>query len=496
MHNHDNNEEPQLEVLAPTALESITRGEIDLQIATARRYPRSMALFKKRALDMALIDEETAESCIYSRPVGMKDGKQQYAEGMSIRMAEIVGAGYGNIRVGSMIIDQTERMVKCRGMAHDLESNFASTSECIEATVTRNGAPFSENMRAVVAKACLAKAWRDALFKVVPRALCKPIETEIRKLMVGDAKSLEKRRAIVMQWVSKLGIDTTRVFAAIGIVGEEDIGTDQLMLLTGLKSAIKEGDTTIEEAFPPLGTNPDGAPKFVPRQKPAAPPEEKPQPPAEPTPSSSSTAAETPAPAPAGPATRKPRAPKVQPEPTPQPSSSSETPAAPQVPESTKTAETPAEAPQTPTVLTGWRGFVVPGKHPVYSGRELGAISPEQIKEMNDEYLPAINWENANLPQKSLKANMALAMAELFPAKQEADPHAGLPDHTAQLLDLIASKGWNKDFFVMTLRLNTWIAESHRTVESITEDEFESLAKEWSEVEAAVNKAHQPAQQP
>ncbi len=41
-------------------------------------------------------------------------------------------------------------------------------------------------MRAVVAKACLAKAWRDALFKVVPRALCKPIEAETRKLAAGD----------------------------------------------------------------------------------------------------------------------------------------------------------------------------------------------------------------------------------------------------------------------------------------------------------------------
>lgn len=279
MQTHDQNtDEPQLEILAPTALESIQNSEISQQVATARRYPRSMAIFKKRALDMATLDEETAESCIYCRPVGMKDGKQQYAEGMSIRMAEIVGASYGNLRVGSMIIEQTPRMVKCRGMAIDLETNFASSSECIEPTVTKKGDPFSEGMRAVVAKACLAKAWRDALFKVVPRALCKPIESKVRELMIGDAKSLQDRRAAVMQWVGKLGIDVTRVFNSLGIVGEDDIGTDHLMLLTGLKNALKEGDTTLDEAFPPLGANPDGALKFIPPKKPEPKAEPKPEP--------------------------------------------------------------------------------------------------------------------------------------------------------------------------------------------------------------------------
>lgn len=242
----------QLEITPSSALESITRGEIDIQIRTAHQFPRSMKQFKTRALDMALIDEETAESCIYVRPVGMKGGVQQYAEGLSIRMAEIVAASYGNIRVGSMIIEQTERYVKCRGVAHDLESNFASTSECIEATVTKAGLPFSEGMRNVVAKACLAKAWRDALFKVVPRALCKPIETETRKLAAGNAQSIAKKRANVDEWIKRLGIDPARVFAALGIKGIEDVTGDMLVMLAGLKTSIKDGEVKIDEAFPEL----------------------------------------------------------------------------------------------------------------------------------------------------------------------------------------------------------------------------------------------------
>jgi hypothetical protein len=242
----------ELEVVGPSALESITRGEIDVQIRTAHQFPRSMAQFKKRALDMALIDEETAESCIYVRPVGMKDGKQQFAEGLSIRMAEIVAASYGNIRVGSMIIEQTERSVKCRGVAHDLESNFASTSECIEPTIKRDGKPMSEGMRNVIAKACLAKAWRDALFKVVPRALCKPIETETRKLAAGNAQSLAAKRANVQEWINRLGIEPVRVFTALGIKGIDDVTSEMLVMLAGLKTSIKDGEVKIDEAFPEI----------------------------------------------------------------------------------------------------------------------------------------------------------------------------------------------------------------------------------------------------
>ena len=234
------------EVTEVNAVEAIERASIDIQIATAHKYPRSITKFKRTAMDMIMQDEETAESCLYSRPVG--DGK--YAEGMSIRMAEIVGGSYGNLRVGSILIEQTERQVKARGFAHDLESNFAATSEVIESTVTKEGRPFSERMRVTVAKACLAKALRDATFKVVPRALCKSLEDAARKTAIGDTATLEKRRAKVMEWIGKLGIDIKRVYDALKISGQDDIGIKELETLTGLKTAIKEGDTSVEDAFP------------------------------------------------------------------------------------------------------------------------------------------------------------------------------------------------------------------------------------------------------
>lgn len=250
--------EATLEVLQPSAIEALERAAVDVQVSTAHKFPRSLELFKKRSLAMATLDVDTAESCIYLRPVGKKDGKMQYAEGASIRMAEIVAASYGNIRVAARIIEQTERYVKCEGVAHDLESNYAAKSETMEPTVTREGKPFSEGMRAVVAKACLAKAFRDAIFKVVPRALCKTVYDSAKNVATGKDQPISERIKRVQAWIGTLKIDEARVFAMLEVKGWSEVTPDHLLKLTGIKTAMGDGDVSIDDAFPPIKTEPKG----------------------------------------------------------------------------------------------------------------------------------------------------------------------------------------------------------------------------------------------
>lgn len=234
-------------------LDTQERASIDMQVSTAKRYPRSISRFKENAIAIATIDDDTAASCLYRRPVGKDSrGKETYAEGMSVRMAEIVGASYGNLRVGSRIVSQTERQVVAQGVAHDMENNFFSTSEVVEVTVDKGGRPYSERMRAVLAKAALAKARRDATFQVVPKALAKPVENAVKDLLFGNQKSLSVRRESIAKWIKTLGIDSARVFAAIAVEGLEDIGPAECETLTGLKTALKDNDIGMDEAFPPL----------------------------------------------------------------------------------------------------------------------------------------------------------------------------------------------------------------------------------------------------
>lgn len=234
----------------PSVIEALVRGEIDIQIATAKQYPRSLDVFHRRAIAMATLDDETAESCIYRRPVGRKNGQTEFAEGMSVRMAEIVGASYGNLRVYASLVEQTDEYVRARGAAIDLETNYASSSEVVESTLTKDNKPFSPRMRVVVAKAALAKARRDATFQVVPKALAKPVEGAARRVLMGSAQSLEKRRATVLEWIRKIGIDAHRVYHALGIEGAADLTPEKLEMLTGIRTALKDNETSLDEAFP------------------------------------------------------------------------------------------------------------------------------------------------------------------------------------------------------------------------------------------------------
>jgi len=242
-----------VEVIGNSALEAIERASVDMQITTAHKFPRSLARFNERAIMLATNDEEVAESCIYKRPVGKdKNGNEVQIEGLSVRMAEIVANCYGNLRVSARIVEQNERFVIAQGIAHDLESNYASTSEVIESTVDKFGKPFSERMRIIVAKSALSKARRDATFQVVPRAIAKPVEHACKELLFGNQISLSKRRERVLSWLNKLNINIKRVWNALNVAGIDDVGLEELETLTGLKTAIQNNEVTLDEAFPEL----------------------------------------------------------------------------------------------------------------------------------------------------------------------------------------------------------------------------------------------------
>jgi hypothetical protein len=241
-----------LNVVSGDALQQIQKVEIDTAIATAKQYPRDLTSFKDMSTMMATLDEDTAMSCIYKRPVG--GGK--FAEGMSIRTAEIVAACYGNLKVQARIIEQTERRVVCEGIAHDLQTNNLQSVQQVETTVQKNGNPYSENMRNVVAKACLAKARRDAIFAVVPRAMCKHIENSVRDLLFGNAESINARKEKLYKWIKTMPIHEDRVWNALKIGGIDDVTPKTLETLVGLYTAIKNNDITIDEAFPAIEVKP------------------------------------------------------------------------------------------------------------------------------------------------------------------------------------------------------------------------------------------------
>jgi hypothetical protein len=213
-------------------------------IATAKRFPRSLKTFKDRALEMATLDQETAESCIYALP---RDGKT--IEGPSSRFAEILASAYGNMRIEGRPVDDDGRFITARGTAFDIQNNVLIAFETKRRITSKNGKRFSDDMVGVTSNAATSIAIRNAVLKVVPKAFWGPVYDACRQVAVGDASTLVGRRDKMLAYFLKLGVTHEKVFRLLEIKGAEDITLEHLATLKGLATAIKEGDTTVDEAF-------------------------------------------------------------------------------------------------------------------------------------------------------------------------------------------------------------------------------------------------------
>lgn len=234
-----------------SSLEALNRSEIDIQITTAKRYPRSIKAFKQQAMEMATLDEETAGSMFYVLPRG---GKK--IEGPSVRLAEVVGSCYGNLRYGSRIVAVDEKFITAQGACHDLEKNIAINYEVKRRITNKAGVRFNDDMIQTTGNAACAIALREAIFKIVPRSIFKAIYEEARLTSVGKATSMSEKRHKAVDWFKKAGATEAQIFGFLGRAGIDEITIDDLITLRGMVTAIKDGEITIEAAFAVEGETP------------------------------------------------------------------------------------------------------------------------------------------------------------------------------------------------------------------------------------------------
>jgi hypothetical protein len=236
--------------------------EVSTQIATAKRFPRSIARATKTALSLVTLNEETAAACLYTLKRGGKA-----ISGPSARFAEAIASAWGNNRFGARVMGHNDKDVRAQGMCWDLENNTACSIEVRRRITDRNGRTYNDDMIVVTGNAANSIALRNAVLKVVPGAWWKPIFEKARQCAFGNVKTLASRRQSMVEYFGKLGIEPERIAAAVGKEAVEDIGLEEIELLIGLSTALKEGDTTIEEAFPPEPGAEGGGGKPQPQRK-------------------------------------------------------------------------------------------------------------------------------------------------------------------------------------------------------------------------------------
>lgn len=251
---NDQQDQQELQTIHPHALELIQRAEIDQQISTAKKYPRDLVQVKKRMLSFATLDEETAESCFYTlkrKGGGGDEGDDKKTiQGPSVRLAEIAVACYGNLRAASRVIDNDGKNITSQGVCHDLENNTLVSVEVKRRITKRDGRTYSEDMQTVTGNAANSIAFRNAVFKVIPGALTKPVYEAAKSVAVGTQITLSVKREKLFKRFNAMGIDTARVLAVVEKKSIENVDLADMEILIGLGTAIKDGDTNIDDAFP------------------------------------------------------------------------------------------------------------------------------------------------------------------------------------------------------------------------------------------------------
>lgn len=229
---------------SPSSIELISAAEINQQIATAKKYPRQITTFMREARQLVTLNESIAQQCIYALP---RDGK--VIEGPSARFAEIMAHAWGNSRAGARVVHEGAEFLTAQGVMHDLERNVAITFEVQRRITGKGGKRYGADMIGVTANAACSIALRNAILKVVPKAFWQPLYDEARKVVAGDVKTLSNKRAEAIAQFQFFGVSKEQLCAKLGRAGIADITVEDLVTLFGILTAIKEGDTTPEQAF-------------------------------------------------------------------------------------------------------------------------------------------------------------------------------------------------------------------------------------------------------
>lgn len=225
-------------------LQAINRAEVDMQIATAKSYPRDVQTCLNRIKTIATLDTETAEDCFYAL---RRQGT--LIEGVSVRLAEIIAGSWGNLRVQTRIIGNDGKTITAQGICHDLETNLAVSVEVKRRITDKYGKTYSEDMQVTTGNAASAIAFRNAVLKVVPKAVTKRVINEVKDVAVGRSMDLESRRQNMLAYYAKIGVTEAEILNYCSVKAVADIDAQMIFELSGLKNAIKEGTTTVQETF-------------------------------------------------------------------------------------------------------------------------------------------------------------------------------------------------------------------------------------------------------
>ena len=232
-------------------MDAIEKANVDVQVSTAKQFPRNVTRAIQNSIVMATIDSETAQMMRYALPRGGKP-----ITGPSVHLAKLIVSNWGNVRAEAKVVQITDSQVVSRGTCWDLENNVATAIEVRRNIKGKGGQRFSDDMITVVGNAANSIAFRNAVFSVIPKAVTDKVYRAAQECITGDlsdeAKLLQKRTNCLKFFNDEYGITEEEVIKLCGKQTVNQIKADEIALMLGIYQSLKDGDTTVEEVMEPI----------------------------------------------------------------------------------------------------------------------------------------------------------------------------------------------------------------------------------------------------
>ena len=245
----------------PTTDLTQVRMENELMMAQCQARPRSIAQMKDELSQTLEAFPALAEDAIYRKPVGKgDDGQQKFAEGLSIRSAELLAEIYGYNRVSCTVSQIDEFTVKIEATFVDFQKGRVWQDSGILSKKYKSktgGVSVTPDDRfyGLICKAEGSRRIREVILRSVSAPLKAWFESKCRDIM--DEKLDEDAIKKIIDGFSGFGVSRQMIESILPRPIDMGLTQADKRHLAQVWTAIKHGETTVKEVFSPD----DGAPE-------------------------------------------------------------------------------------------------------------------------------------------------------------------------------------------------------------------------------------------
>lgn len=228
-------------------LRQVIAAETDLQISTAKMYPRNVQHALQAMHDYLDMSDELAGACNYTLKRKNRSNEIVLIEGPSIRFMEMLSQCWGNCRVGARPMAEERNFVTAQGVFHDLERNVQITREVRRPIVSRKGKRYGQDMISVTTQAACSIAYRNAVAAGIPQPLWDPLYQKARKLSVGSGDFGDRRDRMLKFFSEEFAIDEAGALKILGLAELGHIRPAHLPTMRGIVQSLRDGQTSVDE---------------------------------------------------------------------------------------------------------------------------------------------------------------------------------------------------------------------------------------------------------